>query len=103
MDRYAAVHEFIAHDGPIAEVTRHVTVRKAPNDRNQTRRYAHTDVSAVTPFLDQTLDGRNLPWHGAKDGISGTNPERNPNNKVAQEWPNGSVPVMFEGTTHSSD
>ena len=52
-----------------------------------TRRYAHTDVSAVTPFLDQTLDGRNLPWHGAKDGISGTNPEQNPNNKAPQKRP----------------
>ena len=49
-----------------------------------TRRYAHTDVSAVTPFLDKTLDGRNLPWHRAKDGISRTNPERNPNNNAAQ-------------------
>ena len=84
MDRYAAVLEFIAHDGPIAEVTRRVTVRKAPNDQNQTRRCAHTDVSAVTPFLDQTLDGRNLPWHGAKDGISRTNLERNPNNNAPQ-------------------
>ena len=87
---------------PLSIVQTHLGHRRIET----TLRYAHTDVSAVTPFLDEILDGGALPWHGEGAGISGengTNPERKPNNKADKKLHNGSVPVMFEGTIHSSD
>ena len=94
---------WLTRDGtPLPIVQTHLGHRRIET----TLRYAHTDVSAVTPFLDEILDGGALPWHGEGAGISGSNgtdPEQNPNNKAPQKRPNGSVPVMFEGSDRLRD
>ena len=98
-----AIATWLTRDGmPLPIVQTHLGHRRIET----TLRYARTDVSAVTPFLDEILDGGALPKHGEGAGISGengTNPERKPNNKADKKLHNGSVPVMFEGTIHSSD